>query len=127
MLAVGKGGSAVFVVGAAGCPAGSADVPVLDSVKSAALAVELGVCAGSRRGFRVGQRKGGALTVGLGRCGGSWCEWRRMERAALRNWWSMWTGARGLHGGVSVCQRRLCVIGGRCFLVREWQRGGTAG
>jgi len=127
MLAVGKGGSAVFVVHAAGCPTGSAEVPVLENVKSAALAVELGVCEGSRWGFRVGQRQGGAMTVGLGRCGGFWCEWRHMERAALRNWLSMWVGARGLHGGVSVCQRRLCLIGGRCFLVREGQRGGTAG
>jgi len=61
MLAVGKSGSAVFVVGAAGCAGGSAEVSVLENVKSAALAVALGVCAGSRRGFRVFQRQGGGV------------------------------------------------------------------
>jgi len=58
VLAVGKSGSAVFVVGAAGCAGGSAEVSVLENVNSAALAVALGVCAGSRRGFRVRQRQG---------------------------------------------------------------------
>jgi len=61
MLVVGKSSSAVFVFGAAGCAGGSAEVSVLENVDSAALAVALGVCAGSRRGFRVCQRQGGGV------------------------------------------------------------------
>jgi len=61
MLAVGMDGSAVFVVGAEGCAAAWAEESVLDNVKSAALAFGLGVCAGSWRGFCVGQRQGSGV------------------------------------------------------------------
>ena len=82
---VGKGGSAVLVVGVGGCSGGSAEITALANGKSLALAFGQGGCRRSRLECR------GSVTAALRRLWSVWAgarwamwAWRRVARAALR-------------------------------------------